>query len=466
MATYWANADWSALGGDPAPGDVGTMQTMASRYAATADAIRTASTKLNAIKDEGTFVSGAVDEFKKLSGKTGEQIMRAHGRYQKTAEKTRSYATELAELQGRAADALQKAKDQQAAATSAAQSATMFESNLPDEPSEAESTRLRQLQRDATNATTSATSAGTAGSALASEWMTLGNKYAKEINMAIDDDVKTSGWDHFVDFMNAIGKIADVVAQVAGILALVLAWVPILGQALAAIALVAGLVSLLAKTLNAIDTGEGWGDVLWAAIGVATGALGKLLGPILKSTKMDLIKNLVTKPGTSAAGRSRAAFGELRKQGSMAYSRNKLMMGELKSVVGSPWKTTKSFFAGIKKYGTDIKTDWTDMRSLASSRLGLPAGAKPAPWETIKSAASTARYNVYDEAFKYSTNPYQFFATKSVGAITDLTGAATKGSVFFNPANLGVTVMTFSIVGVNVSNEVKKRFQYSGGNIF
>ncbi len=76
--------------------------------------------------------------------------------------------------------------------------------------------------------------------------------------------------------VKVIVKWADRIAAVAGIAALVLGWVPILGQFLAAVALIAALVSLLGN-LSLVGTGYGsWDKVLWSAVGVAAFGLGKV----------------------------------------------------------------------------------------------------------------------------------------------------------------------------------------------
>ncbi len=457
MAIYRANADWSPLMSDPAPGDVAGIQALARNYGATAEAIKQAADKLNTIKETGAYHSKAVEQFKELGGDTGEQIMRAHGRYDTTATKVAEYAGRLAELQERAAQALQNAVDAKESARLAQNQVDNYTAGAPDD---ADPSVLTGLNRTNTDAQQAATKASGAGAALSEEWMKLGNEYAKAINDAIHDDVRTTFWDKVVDVMNAIGKIADIVAQVAGILALVLSWVPVLGQALAAVALVAGLVSLLAKTLNAIDTGEGWMDVIWAAVGVATGGLGKVLGPILKSSKADLIKNLVAKPGATGVQRSGAYSSRAGRNLQRTKSRNQLMREELKAAFGNPWRVTKSFGAGMKKSVTDIGKEWKEMAGYAAKRGGTEtAGA----WATVKATGVAAKNNAVDEAVKYVTNPYQFFLTKSVEVAGDLKGVTGKGSLFLKPENMGVTVVMYTVVGVNVTEDLKKRFEYSGG---
>lgn len=93
------------------------------------------------------------------------------------------------------------------------------------------------------------------------------------------DDLKDSRWDNWGrKLAKIVSEVAGTVAGIAGIAALVLAWVPVLGPALGVIALVAGLVALVADA-TLLANGEGsWGDVALGILGLASLGVGQALG--------------------------------------------------------------------------------------------------------------------------------------------------------------------------------------------
>jgi hypothetical protein len=86
------------------------------------------------------------------------------------------------------------------------------------------------------------------------------------------DGLDDSWWDRWgAAVVSLIARVAEVVACVAGVLALVLCWVPVLGQALLAIAAIAGVVAALANVVLAATGERSWGE---AIISIAFAALG------------------------------------------------------------------------------------------------------------------------------------------------------------------------------------------------
>ncbi|MDM8084500.1 hypothetical protein QUV83_06980 [Cellulomonas cellasea] len=118
-----------------------------------------------------------------------------------------------------------------------------------------------------------------------------------------NDGLRDSWWDNWGSAVfGAISQVAGIVAGVTGILALVLCWVPVLGQALAAVAAIATAVKLVADIVL-LANGEGsWGDIGWDAFALATFGAGRVLGAVARSA------------GTGAQGVARLDAGRLAAQ--------------------------------------------------------------------------------------------------------------------------------------------------------
>ncbi|MGP3971779.1 hypothetical protein [Streptomyces sp. 6N223] len=89
-----------------------------------------------------------------------------------------------------------------------------------------------------------------------------------------------AAWDAFQDVMAIVGEIAGQIAMYAGIASLALCWVPVLGQALAAVATIATVVSLAANLVN----GD-WHGVLLDSIGLLTFGVGRVAGAAARSIR-------------------------------------------------------------------------------------------------------------------------------------------------------------------------------------
>jgi tetratricopeptide (TPR) repeat protein len=96
-------------------------------------------------------------------------------------------------------------------------------------------------------------------------------------NDAIENGPKDGWWENWgADLFAIISQVASIVAAITGVLALVLCWVPILGQVLAAIATVATAVALIADIVLALTGEKGWGDVVLGVVALATLGIGRI----------------------------------------------------------------------------------------------------------------------------------------------------------------------------------------------
>src|SRR5262249_38293143 len=109
---------------------------------------------------------------------------------------------------------------------------------------------------------------------------------ARAIRDAIDHDglkdPKHHWWDNWKDWVAEIGHWAGVAAGVLCVLALVLGAVPILGEIIVALALVASVVALACDTVSALDGKGTWLDVAIDVVGVLSFGAGRILGTAAK----------------------------------------------------------------------------------------------------------------------------------------------------------------------------------------
>lgn len=246
--------DWSVVGygSDPVPGDPSLVEELARRYERTADAIQTAVDGLDKITNntEGQE-SDAVTELREKAKKAGTDIGKAEQRYRESSTALKAYAPELAEAQRISASA-------HASATDAANAKQ--EGKDEDEGEDPAIT----------------TAKGRVATAIGIR-NTAADKCAGLIEDVIGADGLEDGfWDDVGGVLKVLENVAGWIATVAGVLALVFCWVPVVGQALAAIALVATAVSLLCKIGLGAITGD-W-DLKGMAldvVGLATFGIGR-----------------------------------------------------------------------------------------------------------------------------------------------------------------------------------------------
>ncbi|WP_371164495.1 hypothetical protein ABYF32_02360 [Buchananella felis] len=96
------------------------------------------------------------------------------------------------------------------------------------------------------------------------------------IQRATTTDGLNDGWweDYGAKLLGWIADLAQAIAQFAGILAMALCWIPVLGPALAVIAAIAGIVEAVANIGLAIGGEKSWGEALLSVGFAALGCIG------------------------------------------------------------------------------------------------------------------------------------------------------------------------------------------------
>ncbi|RKN42951.1 WXG100 family type VII secretion target [Streptomyces hoynatensis] len=323
-------ADWSPLtedGRDPIPGDWELVREAAARYRRTADAIERAKTLLGNVTNASNGWRGeSGDAFREKATELSDNVFKAWGRYDATANALAGYWPTFEEAQEQSLDLRTQAlsvQDDIQVYTHRVHSIDT-EGGTDEENEQAQSdldeaqghlndaqARLNGLRNQLHNLITMKDDAADAA--------------ANAIGDFIGDDGLKDGWsDRFKTFFDglkniliAIGEWASKIAAIAGVLALLVGWIPVIGQALAAvlgtIALIASCFSLLGNILK--------GDWLGAAldlVGIVTFGIGRAVTPALR-----------------AAGQSSrfAAFRSLR--GMMQFGNRAARTARAEGIIGS-----------------------------------------------------------------------------------------------------------------------------------
>ncbi|MDT0345346.1 AAA family ATPase [Streptomyces litchfieldiae] len=260
------------------------MQEAAARYRRTADSIQTARNLLREVTDsrEG-WQSDAGEAFREKANEVSDDVWRAYGRYDATANALAEYWPHLQDVQEESLDLRRQAQQVQEELDSLGPRVEAAE----EEDSETHEQHAA-LQGQMENARAELTRLRNRLAQLIEDKDVAAQRAADAIGEFIGGDGLTDGfwdrmgaaWDAFQDFMAAVGEIAGQIAAIAGLASLVLCWVPVLGQALAAVATIATALSLLANAVN----GD-WHGVMLDSIGLLTFGIGRVAGAAARAAR-------------------------------------------------------------------------------------------------------------------------------------------------------------------------------------
>lgn len=258
----------------PLTGDPDVLEAKAKHYQSIGDAIQRSVKELKKIHDVDGYKSQAVSKLQEMSRDTADDIDKAKDRYAKTAAALIAYASELRGAQDDADKAItlieQKKGDADAAHKAATTAHTDAQNAKPEDASTA--------GKAANQADDAARDANAALQAAHQAWFDARDRKNRAADKAVDaivdvvdhhnNGLKNPGfWDKVMDVISTIGDIA-------GVLAIFLAWVPVLGQVLAVIAIVASIIKLVDAVVK-FANGEGsFLDILGAAVTVVLSVFG------------------------------------------------------------------------------------------------------------------------------------------------------------------------------------------------
>jgi len=266
----------------PLEGDPDLLATKARHYANIADAISRSVTTLHKIHDVDDMKSKSTEELKDSSDKVADDIGKAHERYSTTAAALLTYSGKLREAQDAANTAIAHINAKQSAADAANHAATKASTTAESSKGDDKT----KDQKAATQAQDAATTANQELQAAQKEWhdaLDRKNAAAKIAKDAIDYVVNGKGnhglkdvhhwYDGIVHFATAAFGLFKKLCDLAGVLAVFLAWVPGLGEVLLAMAAIGAVLDFIAAGV-ALFHGGSWTDFLIAGAGVALTIFG------------------------------------------------------------------------------------------------------------------------------------------------------------------------------------------------
>jgi hypothetical protein len=301
-------SDWSALGlsTDPVPGEPDVVSAGGRDYLGVADAIKDAEKKLRSI-DLGAYVSNSVDALNETAGKVADNIGKAEARYRATGEALVTYAPALETAQSDSVTALTLARSAQQAADEASNQQQHYLRMAGDAQDPAQALTYKNLaetnEHDATGAESHLRRAQEQlHSAISDRDRAADNAVDHIHNITDHDGLHDSWWDNWgKDLVSIITDVAGWVSTIAGVLALLVSWIPVVGQALAAALLI---IAGVAAIVNAI------GNIVLAATGERswTEAIISIAGAVLSVVGMGGAARVVGNVASAARINAKAAL--------------------------------------------------------------------------------------------------------------------------------------------------------------
>ena len=309
-----SDTQWEELDGEP-----GTVQAKGRSYTELAEAITRSVATLQQIVDDTNTTAKSMEKTRKLAGEVREDIEKAKDRYSYTGEALTTYGAALRSAKDEADPAAARLKTLRAdleTAQATAQSAENGVDDLPKDASDADKTDANRAQTNANNAVSSLqgqiTQAETEWNGGHGDKDTAARSAVSKIEEVVTGDkvngLKDSGWDKFKNVVKGIYKVFKIVCDIAGILAIFLSWVPILGQVLLVLAAIGSIIAIVENIVK-FSRGEiGFGAML---AGVGLGVLGlfggKAIGSVAKYAKA---RSVVTTAGRMSNSAAKARFGK------------------------------------------------------------------------------------------------------------------------------------------------------------
>ena len=307
--------DWSPVGlsSDPVPGDAVVVLAGGNDYLEVADSIDRAALRMSRL-ESGGMISEALDALMERKEETVADIQKAHARYAATGRALVDYAGVLSAAQDDSATALERAR----AAAADASGRQRYYVDLADGAQD-ESERS-QWERLAAQFGGDADAAHGTVAAARSDIDTAVDMRDRAAERAIGDieditqhdGLKDGWWDDWgADLVAAITDIAGWVSTIAGVLALAVAWIPVIGQALAGVLLIVAAVAAIVNAIGNIalaSTGErSWTEAVISIAGAALSCIGlggaaRAIGKVV--TTRVLLREAGTNPHMIKAARA------------------------------------------------------------------------------------------------------------------------------------------------------------------
>jgi hypothetical protein len=409
--------DWTPLdlSSDPVPGDPPAVQEAGRHYQEVADAIESAARRLREIADHAAMQSLAVDAMRDRAHQVADDIERAHTRYRGVGDALVAYATPLLYAQDQADRArldailarqrLEQAQARLSDAESSLTGAIAAAASAPDDAPAPDHSGLRRAVRSAHGDVAEAQRELESAKQRASEARDDRDRAADTAVGAIREvensgDLNDSWWDDTgAKVVAEIAHWAGAVAAFAGVAALVVGWIPVIGQALAlalgTIALVAAAVSLLANLSLALTDYGSWSNVLLDVVGLATFGIGRaVIGGARAAYRGAQATARLNARGLAATSRASRGAAGLPTSGNSATTIRSLVGGHpIGSASRAQARTIVQASRSVPSYNlrAPFTTAWKDLRSLPANFATLTPGNLTRAWQQGPAAFTQLR---------------------------------------------------------------------------
>ncbi|WP_127479066.1 hypothetical protein [Nocardioides pantholopis] len=404
-------ADWSPLAGaDPVPGEPEEVRRLGRKLRQVADAITEQAAKLRTLCSDEYWDSDAGRRFESTARDTATKLEKAFDRYDAAAKAVETYVPVLEEEQRISLELRTQAQELQASRDQAQSrmDADPTDPEVPERPGrgmdqatvEGFGSDLGRLQKEV--------------QFCADRVADAGRQAARGLTMVIDDDGLKDGrfeglkkwaqdriqdvkdWIHeHADLLKLIADVAGWIATACGIAALLVGWIPVIGQALAAVltvvALAATAVSLVCH-LALYWTGDGGLlDIALDVVGLATFGVGRAaisgvrgaVSAVNASGKMSAAAIRASTAITARGGRATDAVIDALSSGDLgrAASLSGVRANSLKGMMGSQFgDLTATFGPGGFKHLTQTMAS---APGLVPRGADLLSGFRPSAWSSM-----------------------------------------------------------------------------------
>ncbi|WP_456819716.1 hypothetical protein [Cellulomonas sp. URHB0016] len=305
-----------------------------------------------------------------------KKVFKAIERYEAVETALTRYATALTDAQSNADAALRDAQNAQNAIDlgerHVAAASRALDDAAPDDVSTARG-KLRAARDDVHAADARLESARRALEAAVTDRDRAAQTAIDDITAAVEsDDLNDGVWQAWAGLAHWVHDNIGKAATVVGVLALVLCWVPVLGQALAVAALLLTAVTLVADILLAINHEGSWTDVILGIVAVASFGLGRVVGMGAKAAVSAARgATRVAATGLRAGGRSTirslvgSGIGRLSlKQGKAMAAAGGFRTGAMQGWRALHPKVLWKELADLKTFRwSDVGTGWSALRN-------------------------------------------------------------------------------------------------------
>lgn len=275
------DTEYEVLAGDP---DI--VKTKGEEYQAIASAISASVRTLDDIVDQVDQKSLAMDATRDMAEDVASDIRKAVDRYQQTGDALVAYASELRRTKDASRDPVQRISEIETSLATWRWRVSTRQDAYEAAVAAGDADEIDRTRRSLRTAEDQVTELESALGTQRRLWETARDEKQVAATTAVNaitevtegkggEALNDSGWDHF-------GVVLDwvkVVCDIAAVLSIFLAWVPILGQVLLVLAAIGAIIAIVDAAIK-FANGEGsFGELLFAVVvGVISLFGGKLIG--------------------------------------------------------------------------------------------------------------------------------------------------------------------------------------------